>query len=432
MNRGFYTLIRMALAAPFMCFTLMAGPSFAQAPAELPGTMAYFRVVGATPSEPGTAELHLVNPDGRNDRVIYRTPRGLSTINPSLNWRPDGREIAFSSPHEFAASPFNSDIFAIQPDGTGLRRITNAPRLEELAKLPHGSVTVTVKNLIRNETLFFVYVEGATDMKSVTVAPGASATVTVDHVAELGRPQYVYIKSGSGTWLFPQAYADVVPGQTVAAANAVQISTGNGPFKLRITSFTWKHDGSEIAYLVEAGFKEFLPAFPAPGQRGQNLFSGNITLVNGHLVWSPVRDELLFYSTLAAPRGIYRGDKGSDVKTHPLVLETDYVSGLSWLPDGSGFLYSTQRFGVSPNQIIRFDFNSRRATVLVEGGRHLGGVVVSPDGRYFSFADRADEHAPFDLCGQALHGGPRWKIASDIVSWDWGPVPSASVKEKNP
>jgi Tol biopolymer transport system component len=118
------------------------------------------------------------------------------------------------------------------------------------------------------------------------------------------------------------------------------------------------------------------------------------------------------------------------VKTHPLVLETDYVSGLSWLPDGSGFLYSTQRFGYSSNQIIRFDFDSKKATVLVEGSIHLGGVVVSPDGRYFSFADRADEHAPFDLFGQALNGGPRWKIASDIVSWDWGPMPAAGVKEK--
>jgi len=143
-------------------------------------------VVGATQSEPGTAELHLVHPDGSHDRMIYRTPRGLSTINPSPRWRPDGREIAFSSPHEFACSPFNSDIFAIQPDGAGLRRITNAPKLEELAQLPQGSVTVTVGNLIRDESIFFVYVEGATNMKKVLVAPGASATVTVDQVANSG------------------------------------------------------------------------------------------------------------------------------------------------------------------------------------------------------------------------------------------------------
>jgi len=165
----------------------------------------------------------------------------------------------------------------------------------------------------------------------------------------------------------------VIPGQTVAAANAVQISTGNGPFKLKINTFTWKRDGSEIAYLVEAGLKEFLPAFPAPGQRGRSLFTGDTTLVNGSLDWSPVRDEFLFYSALAAPRGIYRGDKGSDVKTHPLVLETDYVSGLSWLPDGSGFLYSTQNFGYSSNQIIKYDFDREQATVLVEGSIHLAG-----------------------------------------------------------
>src|SRR5574341_36238 len=164
MKKDFCTLITTAMAAPFMFFAIIAGPLFAQAPANLPGTIAYFRVVGATQNEPGTSELHLVNPDGSNDRMIYSTPRGLTTIYPNPGWRPDGREIAFVSAQEVACSRFNSDIFAIRPDGSGLRRITNAPKLEDLAKLPKGSVTVTVENLITNVSIFFVYVEGATNL----------------------------------------------------------------------------------------------------------------------------------------------------------------------------------------------------------------------------------------------------------------------------
>jgi hypothetical protein len=211
----------------------------------------------------------------------------------------------------------------------------------------------------------------------------------------------------------------------------VQITSGFGPFQLRINNFTWKSDGSEIAYLVEAGLNQFLPAFPAHGQLGQDLFTGNTVLVNGSLAWSPVSDEFLYYSILAYPHGIYRGVKGSDVSTHPLVLETDYVSGLNWLPDGSGFLYSTQNFGFFSNQIIKFDFTSNQATVLADGSIYLVGSSASPDGLYMAFADRADENSPYDLFGKAIDGSQQWKIASDIVSWDWGPEATTGVKEKD-
>jgi hypothetical protein len=428
MKKEFYTLITTAVAAPFVFLAIMAGPLFAQAPANLPGTIAYFRVVGATQSNPGISELHLVNPDGSNDRMIYSTPRGLTTINPSPAWRPDGREIAFSSAHEMASSCFDSDIFAIQPNGSGLRRITNAPKYQDLAQLPNGSVTVTVENLITNASIFFVYVEGATNLKQVLISPGGAATVTVENVADLGRLQYVFVKGALGTWIFAQAYADVIPGQTVAAANSVQITSGYGPYNYKINNFTWKSDGSEIAYLVEAGLIEFLPAFPANGQLGQKLFTGKTWLVNGSITWSPVSDEFLYYSILADPHGIYRGVKGSDVITHPLVVETDYVSGLGMLPDGSGFLYSTQNFGYLSNQIIKFDFNSNQATVLVDGSIHLGGVTASPDGGYFAYANRTDVNSPFNLFGRSIDGSQQWKIAGDIVSWDWGPGITTAVK----
>lgn len=428
MKRDPCMLITIATTMLFLFFTIIAAPLFAQAPANLPGTIAYFRVVGATQSDPGTSELHLVNPDGSNDRIIYSAPRGLTTIYPDPGWRPDGMEIAFISAQEFACSPYNSDIFSILPDGSGLRRITNAPKSEELAQLPKGSVTVTLENLIADESIFFVYVEGAMNLKQIVLLPGASATLTVDSVADFGRLQFIYVKSGSGTWLNPSVYVDVVPGQTVEASNLLQITSGFGPFEFRIGNFTWRSDGSEIAYLVEAGLKEFLPAYPANGQLGQDLFTGNTTLVNGNLAWSPVSDEFLYYSILSYPQGIYRGVKGSDVITHTLVLETDYVSDLTWIPDGSGFLYSTQNFGYISNQIVKYDFNSNQTTVLVDGSIYLVGATPSPDGQYFAFADRADENSPYDLFGMAIDGSQQWNIASDIVSWDWGGMAETDVE----
>src|SRR5947209_17233152 len=91
------------------------------------GTIAYVR---------GGAEIHLIEPDGSNDRLIWTHPRpdtaaalGIS----GLAWRPDGKEIAFSSGHEAQYSIYQSDIYGIQPDGSGLRKITNPPDHYELA-----------------------------------------------------------------------------------------------------------------------------------------------------------------------------------------------------------------------------------------------------------------------------------------------------------
>ena len=55
--------------------------------------------------------------DGSGLREIARAPSDLGT--PS--WSPDGRSIAFASD---AAGP--TDIWIVQRDGTGARRLTNA------------------------------------------------------------------------------------------------------------------------------------------------------------------------------------------------------------------------------------------------------------------------------------------------------------------
>ena len=409
------------MSKTFLLIAATTASLFAQAPPDLPGTIAYFRVTGATQTEPGTSELHLVKPDGSDDRIIYSTPRGLVSIYPVPGWRPDGEEIAFISAHEFGCSRFDSDIFGIRPDGSGLRRISNAPRCEDLAPLPKGSARVTIENQTLNASIFFIYIEGAAELQQATISPGFSSTLTINNIADLGRQQIVYVKSGSGTWFNPAAYVDIEPGQTVTAGSSVQITSGYGPFQLRINNFTWKGDGSEIAYIVEAGLRLVQTASPAPGLIAQDLFSGNAAAVSTGLAWSPVSDEFLYYSILASPNGIYRGARGSDLSTHTLVLEADFVDGITWLKDGSGFVFSiTYSLGFSPNKIARYDFASQQLTVIKESF-NIVGVVPSPDGRYLAFAQREDENSPFDLWGMTTDGNQSWKIADNITSWDWGP-----------
>src|ERR1041384_18687 len=147
------------------------------------GTIAYIR---------GGAEIHLIEPDGTNDRPIWTPPRPEVAETLGINglaWRPDGKEIAFTSGHEAQYSIYQSDIYAIQPDGTGLRKITNPPDHAEFAHFPKGNVSVTVQNgapglLAAPSSLFIVYVAGASEPQTVALPPGSSRTLTFQSVAD--------------------------------------------------------------------------------------------------------------------------------------------------------------------------------------------------------------------------------------------------------
>ena len=75
-----------------------------------PGVIAYVR-----PNNVGGDEIHLVAPDGSQDRRIYSTGRAepagadIFAIR-SLGWRPDAGELAFASDHEYDCSFLQRDI----------------------------------------------------------------------------------------------------------------------------------------------------------------------------------------------------------------------------------------------------------------------------------------------------------------------------------
>jgi hypothetical protein len=57
-----------------------------------PGIIVYVRL--------STHDIHLISPDGTDDRVLWTAPQPLALwAAQDLAWRPDGRELAFSSEH---------------------------------------------------------------------------------------------------------------------------------------------------------------------------------------------------------------------------------------------------------------------------------------------------------------------------------------------
>jgi hypothetical protein len=108
------------------------------------GTIAYVR---ATQGNKRSFDvIRLVEADGSNDRLLYALPDPDFHGVYSLDWRPDGQELAFASNQEGHCSFYDSDVFAIRPDASGLRRLTNAPACGALAAYPQGTVTVGVVN----------------------------------------------------------------------------------------------------------------------------------------------------------------------------------------------------------------------------------------------------------------------------------------------
>ena len=141
------------------------------------GTIAYVR---------NGSDIRLIEPDGSNNRLLWRSPDpGVYGVM-ELDWKPDAAEVAFASDHEIGCSIFEMDIYAIRPDGSGLRRITNAPACAGLAGYPKGTVTVTVENYIQGGGPYFVYVQGAPSILPVIVPAGGAVTVTFNNVADFG------------------------------------------------------------------------------------------------------------------------------------------------------------------------------------------------------------------------------------------------------
>ncbi|MFN2439763.1 MAG: TolB family protein [Chitinophagaceae bacterium] len=208
------------------------------------GAIAYIR---------NSSEIRLINRDGTNDRKIWSHPNAKYPVGIfELAWRPDGRELAFSSAHNSIFSFYHSDIYTIRPDGSGFRKITTGPDHKDFGKFKKGMVSVTVKNTQysfqqaqSSVGVFIVNVVGAKEPQHITLPPGASKTLVFKDVADFGNhAQAVVAMSGSYRWIMPGT--DVQAGKNVKAPD--MLISGDGIELFGAFRPIWKNDGSEISF----------------------------------------------------------------------------------------------------------------------------------------------------------------------------------------
>ncbi|MBI5031085.1 MAG: hypothetical protein HZB51_11200 [Chloroflexi bacterium] len=401
------------------------------------GTIAYV--------ERSTGDIHVISPDGTNDRVLWTNPDPDHTPI-SLAWRPDGRELAFSSQHEWQCSIYDSDVYAIRSDGTGYRRITNAPTCAELAGLPKGSVTVFVQDVFGSS---FVYVAGAPGLKRAQLG-----TMTFDNVADFG-PGVLQPSVGIAVLdrvVGGPPYADVQPGQTVPGGSLYIEDTytirGWGAGKV-----SWKADGAMLSYNNRLGTAiNAISPVPTYGSMGDALPLVPNASTSRHS-WNPTlagRDQYLYYSTDMKSddaHGIFLntvGDaSGGERLYHPAWPLFFQMFDIEWLPDGSGFLFSMRYMsGWDPvytcagqdyhtcHNIFEYDLATHQITQRTNiDDQSVTGMAVSPDGQYIVFERTTDP--VFDPTSSLWiinrDGTGLRKLLDDAGRPAWGQTPQIPV-----
>lgn len=332
-------------------------------------------------------EIRLIEPDGSNDRRLWQSPNvGVYGVF-DLAWKPNATEVTFSSDHEGSCSIFEVDLYAIRPDSSNLRRITNAPTCAALSSFPKGKVTVTVQNYLFSGGPFFVYVQGAPTVLPVTVPAGGSTTVTFNDVADFGDTlQQAVVIEGLQRWIAPIAAADVQPGQTVHAGTVAVAGAGLQNFGAHRPA--WRSDNSELGFIFGGctGMSHIEPN-PSPGDQG--TFMQNVYDFGCVMDWRPTptgSNQILYWSH--SNEGIYQTTPGkADLGTKLVSTNmAGWVWQVLWLPDASGFLYSYAPSVLGSANIYHYSFATGNSTPLTNfSDAFTRNFSISPDGQQIVF-----------------------------------------------
>jgi len=390
------------------------------------GTIAYVR---------GSTEVRLINADGTNDRKLWTHPDATKDLGIfDVAWRPDGKELVFSSGHAAASSLYLADLYAIRPDGSGFRKLTNSPDRSEFARYPKGSVSVTFRNdqpaYLQSQAssgVFIVYVAGADEPQQITLPPGSSKTILFQNVADFGNvAQAVVAMWGKYRWFSPGV--DVRAAQTVKAP--VFGISGDGIELLGAFRPVWKMDGSRVSYRSGLCTLNSVSATPTPGEyEFHPLFAGKNPLGTCVWDWGPTTataNQLLYSENGADESAIFRITEGGKHPGEKLAVYSNIayqlLFDLHWLPDASGFLFSNQTLMRDSANIFRYDFATRKTTQITNlQNEFTGKFSISPDGQWIVFerSKSLDDDRAIDLWIAPLDGGTPRLLVRDAFSPSW-------------
>jgi Tol biopolymer transport system component len=357
---------------------------------ELHGTIAYLEENDdGDPFAIGT-----LDPNTNETQTIWTHPDGHFGHFSNLTWKPDGTELAFLSDHDFQFSIFRDDIYAIRPDGSGLRHLPGYREVDD-ENLPR----VTVSGAIEADTgvsgasySIIMGIQGTDKGQMIIVSEGETVSFTIPDVPVLDDPnvfnQPLILQYWGGgcsagiEYAFPVGMVSNgkvdIGTTTFFAANCCGILTGYRPSDL-----SWKYDGSEIGFALIGLWK--MPVDTTAGFAIEELEPYGSGL-SSNLAWSPVDDRYLYedmdYRTTHAQ--LFLAREGGE----PELILDDYNGFVTpvWLPDASGFLYVGLPDSGFDDTIYLHDLASGEDTRLTYFKfEQIDTLSLSPDGRHIVF-----------------------------------------------
>ena len=286
---------------------------------------------------PASWELYVMNPDGSGKRRLARHVWVSNFGESPLAWSPDRRKLLFSAHVSRSAAPCASycgkEIFVINADGGGLRRLTrNAVADSDPAWSPDGQKIVWSRSDGTGADVFVMNADGS-DQQNLTPKPG-----------NRGEPRW----SPNGRAILFTAVSPVQPPRGSRPYRDVYVMNADGSGQRNLTPTpeagafdpAWSPDGHHIAFTRLAGSlgevtivvmnadgsakHAVTPTLAHPGDRGPAA------------VWSPDGRRIAFWDDFAIY--VVNAD-GSGLRR----LTRNAFERPSWSPDGRKLIFVRAR-----------------------------------------------------------------------------------------
>jgi Tol biopolymer transport system component len=346
------------------------------------------------------------------------------------SWSPDGKWIAFSSDrgtdfkgHKFPAPGWEhiqaASIYVIQPDGTGLRKLT-----------PDGEMAGSPKWSADGKQLVFYAMDAEYTFAARGFGQVLSQIVTVD-VATGARTERT---SGPGLKVSPQflsvdriGYLQKGPGQKGELAFTTGEHGVAAPAPGAIRNPAWSPDGKQVVYeKFTYASKQNQPLF-AKDHTFDIRFSGEFPAISntGKLTLSPFGEVGAGANTPFDKLAVYVSDL--DGANRKQVFEQDGGGAFSpaWSPDGEWIVFGYGAFFGArerkPAQLmmIRPDGSDKRE--LTSGPLNSGFPSWSPDGKHIVYRVWSKEDRSLQILN--LDDGKSVKLTSGNDNFPmWSPL----------
>jgi Tol biopolymer transport system component len=234
---------------------------------------------GSFGRHPCNSEIYTVNPDGTG---VARLTNDLA-LDEAPAWSPEGLKIAFVRDHQQAGDCACGDIFVMNADGSGQTQVTSGIFAYDPAWSPDGKVLFAYRTA--NATHFATVTPDGTDRNDV---------VTLSSDSNTGFGDQVWSPDGQEIAYDAEVFegCDITCGETFFSIRAIAPG-GSGDRNLRNGAIQpdWSPDSAQIVLRDADGFDPGA-SIRAIGRSG-NLVR-NFNRFGGNPVWSPDGQQVAF------------------------------------------------------------------------------------------------------------------------------------------